>query len=258
MGIYYFNEIQILTFALVLLRVSAFFVAFPLVENAAMPGNVKILLSLVVTFVIYPIVDASRLTIDILNEMILVLALKEVLIGLIIGFIAKFFFYIISVCGEIITMSIGLSADQMFSPNMNRRVTVIEQFKLLLAGMFFLSLNGHHFFIQGVAESYKFVDISQIFLNADAFKNLPLVGQEIIAMGVKLSAPVLSAIFISNVAMGIVGRSVPQINVLITSWPINILLGLGVMFISLPLFMWTIKENLIWNTEVLFDLLKNF
>jgi flagellar biosynthetic protein FliR len=136
-------------------------------------------------------------------------------------------------------------------------VTVVEEFELMLGGLFFLAFNGHHLFLQGLAESFHFVPIAKTSIQFVTLRDLSMIAQEIISFGIKLSAPVMGAILITNVAMGIVGRAVPQINVLVMSWPVNIMLGLMILFVSLPLFMLMLKENLNWNAETLFMLLKH-
>lgn len=256
MNIYYLSEIQLLAFALVLVRISAFIVAFPLVEGASMPPIVKILLSLVMAMVLYPVVNASGLPEDILSGSLFTLVIKEAFMGLFVGFLARFFFHVLAICGEVITMSVGLSSDQVFNPHLDRRVTSLEQFHMLIGGLFFLAFNGHHIFIQGLMESFNVIPLARDSFNFVIMRDVTLIVQDILIMGIKLSAPVLGAIFLSNMAMGIIGRAVPQINVLVTSWPVNIMLGFAVMFVSLPLFMVSLGETLNWSAENLFALLK--
>lgn len=255
-NIYNLSEIQILGFALVLIRISAFLVAFPLVEGASMPPMVKLLLSLAMTIVIYPVVNSSGLDPEMLSGSLFILSIKEAFVGLFVGFLARFFFHILSICAEIITLSVGLSSDQVFNPHMDRRVTSIEQFHVLIGGLFFLAFNGHHFFIQGLVESFSAVPLSKISFNFVVMRDITLGVQNILVMGIKLSAPVLGAIFLANMAMGIIGRAVPQINVLVTSWPVNIMLGFSVMFVSLPLLIMSMGEMLNWSVENLFAILK--
>lgn len=254
-GISYLSEIQMITLALVIIRVSAFFVVFPLVENAQIPNSVKILLSFMVGFVLYAVVPNKGLTTGFIAENLIYLVIKEAFIGILVGFIAKFFFQTVSIAGDIMTMSMGLSSDQMFNPAMGRRVTAVENYQLLLAGLLFLSLNGHHMFIEGLAKSFDLVPLTQIGFNFAVLRDVSLVAQTIMEMGVKIAAPIMGAIFIANLALGIIGRTVPQINVLVTSWPINILLGFGVLIISLPLLIVSLGELMNWNAEVLMDVL---
>lgn len=257
MNPYHLTEVQILAFALVLIRISAFLVAFPLVEGASMPPMVKLLLSLAMTMLLYPIVSVKGLNQDILSGSLFVLSIKEAFMGLFVGFLARFFFHILSVCAEIITITIGLSSDQVFNPQLDRRVTSIEQFHLLIGGLFFLAFNGHHIFLQGLVESFNVIPLAKESLNFVVLRDIVAITQDILIMGVKLSAPVLGAIFLANMAMGIIGRAVPQINVLVTSWPVNIMLGFSIMFVSLPLFMMSMGEILNWSADNLFAILKH-
>jgi flagellar biosynthetic protein FliR len=256
MNISYLSEIQMLVFALVLVRFSAFLVAFPIVEGASMPPMVKILFALTMTMVVYPVVNAKGLNPEILSGSLFVMVIKEAFMGLFIGFLARFFYHILTVCGELVTMAMGLSSDQLFNPQMDRSVTGVENFYLLLGGLFFLALNGHHIFIQGLVESFNAVPLAQNTINLVPLRDLAVVGQDILIMGLKLAAPILGAIFLSNMAMGIIVRAVPQINVLVTSWPINVLLGLAVLFVTIPLYMVIMGENLNWSAENLFSILK--
>ena len=256
MNIYYLSEPQLLVFALVLIRISAFLVAFPLVESGNIPTSVKILLSMIMALVLYPVVNARGIPNDILSGSLFVLVIKEGFMGLFVGFIARFFFQALAVCGDLVTMSLGLSADQFFNPHLDRRVTVVEEFELMIGGLFFLAINGHHIFIQGLMQSFDIMPVAKTTLNFVTLRDVSLIAQDIISLGIKLSAPILGAIFITNIAMGIVGRAVPQINVLVMSWPVNIMLGFAILFVSLPLFLMSLKESLNWNAETLFEILK--
>lgn len=256
MPIQYFSELQIITLALILVRVSSFLVAFPLVEGGNIPNSAKVLLSLIISIVLYGVVPKAGITEAFITENLVFMIIKEALIGVLIGFIARLFFQAVSTAGDIVTMSVGLSSDQMFNPTIGRRVTSIETYQLMLASLLFLALNGHHFFIEGLVKSFELIPMSEQGLNLIAFRDLTLVGQIVLEMGIKLAAPVMGAIFIANVALGIIGRTVPQINVLITSWPINIILGFAVMIITLPLLLVSLSEMIQWNASYLMEFLK--
>jgi flagellar biosynthetic protein FliR len=255
-NVFQLSEVQVLAFALVLIRISAFLVAFPLVEGGSIPPQIKILFSLAMTVLLYPVVNVKGLNQDMLSGELFALSIKEAFMGLFVGFLARFFFHILSVCGEIITITIGLSSDQLFNPHLDRRVTSIEQFHLLIGGLFFLAFNGHHIFIQGLMESFNVIPLAKVSFNFVVFRDIVSITQDIFIMGIKLSAPVLGAIFLANMAMGIIGRAVPQINVLVTSWPVNIMLGFSIMIVSLPLFMVSLGETLNWSADNLFSILR--
>lgn len=256
MPIQYFTELQIIILALIVIRVSTFLVVFPLVEGGNIPQSAKLLLSLIISIVLFGVIPKENMTEAYITETLVLLVMKEILLGVLIGFIAKIFFQIVSVGAEIITMSLGLSSDQMFNPALGRRVTSIETYSMMLAGLVFLALNGHHYFIEALVQSFYLIPVSDLSLNYLSFRDLSLLGQNILEMGIKISAPIMGSIFIANMALGIIGRTVPQINVLITSWPINIMLGFGVLIITLPLMVVSYRETMQWNADFLIQFLK--
>lgn len=234
MGIFQFSEIQILTFALIFLRITAFVFTWPIFSAETVPMPVKILLSLLLSICLFP-VQSFNLPQELINDHIISLAAKEIIIGLMIGFLTRLFFFAVNVAGELVSISSGLTSAQLFNPAMGSQTQVLEQFQFSLAAMLFLFLNGHHFLIGGLAQSFSIVPISMNEIKFDQFQNVAMLGQEILFMGLKLSAPVVGTILIVNVAMGVLGRAVPQINVFTTSLQVTIIIGLGVLFWTLPL-----------------------
>ncbi|MEO0335589.1 MAG: flagellar biosynthetic protein FliR [Pseudomonadota bacterium] len=254
--IYDFNEFEILAFFLVVMRMSAFVVSWPVFGAPTVPNTLKILFALLMSMLIFPIVDYSALNQDLLSTQIIVLALREVFIGLIFGYLAKFFFFGIRIAGEIISVTIGLSSSQLFNPAFGGQVTSVEQFKIVVASLFFLAINGHHLLVGGLIDSFRVIPLSGELLNLDHFQSIGIFMQEIMEIGFSLSAPVLISIFFVNVGMAVIGRTVPQINVLITSLPVNILVGLFVMTISVPLLIWQMEGLMELTTSRLFAFVK--
>lgn len=229
-------EGQIIAFALVLLRLLAFFFASPIIGTQNVPIPVKILLSIVLAVVLFPIVSFQNVDMIRISDDVLFLAIRELFIGLFLGFLMRSFFFAISVAGEIISVSMGLGAAQVFNPTLGSQSNVIEQFQVAIATLFFFSLNGHHWFIQGMATSFELAPVSALAVKYQGFAMISNVIQDVVLIGLKISAPILISMFLANVAMGVVGRAVPQINVLVTSLPVQILLGLAVLLVCIPLF----------------------
>jgi flagellar biosynthetic protein FliR len=235
-NLYQFPEGQILGFALVLMRIIAFVVTWPVFGSANVPAPVKLLLSLLLAMVVFPTLHFANPDLITMNDQLLLLTGREIFIGFSMGFLMRMFFFAISIMGEIVSVTIGLSAAQLYNPAMGAQASVIEQFELTLATLFFLALNGHHIFISGMVQSFATAPVASLTLNFHAFATVGAAVQEILVMGLKMSAPILVAIFLTNIAMGVVGRAVPQINVLVTSMPITLMLGLIILIITTPLF----------------------
>ncbi|WP_374031218.1 flagellar biosynthetic protein FliR [Bdellovibrio bacteriovorus] len=229
------TEAQILLFALVLLRMIAYVVSSAVFGSPLVNTPVKILLSLVLSMVIFPVVKVGNVDYSLISNEIIGLAVRELIVGLALGFLTRLFFFVVSMTGDLVSMSIGLSAAQLYNPMMGSQGGVIEQFYSAMATLVFLAINGHHMLISAIAQSYELVPVSSLALNFGPFAEIAVFGQVAFVMAIKMCAPVLVAILIANLAMGILGRAVPQINVLVTSMPVTIMLGMAVVFICLPL-----------------------
>ncbi|MEK6553882.1 MAG: flagellar biosynthetic protein FliR, partial [Bdellovibrionota bacterium] len=131
-------------------------------------------------------------------------------------------------------------------------------FYSILATLFFLAINGHHLLINGIVMTY---DIVSIGASGISFQGLPGVTELVsnsMLMAVQISAPIMVSILMMNLAMALVGRAVPQINILMTSLPITTLAGLAVMFMTMPLLLSEFAPILNTTTSRVFDLLKTF
>lgn len=237
MNLFGWTEIQLLSFALVLCRISAFVVAWPVIGTPTVPNMVKIFLILILGVAVYPVVKVDYTLIQSASENLIFVVIREIAVGLTLAFILKLFFFAISIAGEMMSMSLGLASAQIFNPALGIQSNAIEQFKMLLATLFFFAINGHHFLIQGMVESFNVLQAGQLGFNFNAFNSFALVFGKVFQIGIQFAAPVVVALFLSQLALGTLGRAIPQLNVLVTGFPIQLLLGFGLMVICMPLFL---------------------
>jgi len=254
--IYRFNELEILAFILLLVRISVFFAVWPVFGLNHVPHHTKILLSLLVAFILFPIIGWQSLSKDIVSDLYILLIIKEAFIGVLIGYLARGFFYSLEVCGHLMSDALGLSSAQILNPASDTRSTILEQFYIILVTLFFLTINGHHYFIQSLVKSYEIIPLATVGLSLNPLAHFGEFAQDIMLIGLKFSAPVIASIFAMNIAMGIVGRAVPQMNVLITSLSVNILFGLFVMIFSMPMMLDSLPGVLNQTLERLFLVLR--
>ncbi len=235
-SLYKLPEAQVLLFALVLLRISAFLVSAAFFSSPLIQMPMKLLLCLALAMVLFPVIPipSSADSLILSNEIVL-LVLREVIVGLTLGFLTRFFFMVVTMAGELITTSIGLGAAQMFNPMMGSNGSAMEQFMGLIGTLVFLAVDGHHLVISGLAESFHLIPVTGMTLKHQVFQELALMGQTLLFITVKIAAPIMVSILLANMAMGILGRAVPQINVLVTSMPVTLMLGFGVLLVCLPL-----------------------
>lgn len=255
-SIYQFPEGQILAFSLVFLRIIAFVVAWPIFGSSTVPVYVKVLLALILSVLLFPVIKFQNPDLIKIEDQIIFFSIRELMVGLFLGFLIRMIFFSVSVCGEILGFSTGLSSAQIFNPAFGTNSNVMEQFQLMLATLLFLTINGHHFFIIGLAKSFELVPVSAFGFKTAAFSGAIFLVQDIVVMGLKMAAPVMLAVFLANLAMGVLGRAVPQINVMVTSLPVQVLLGLGVLIVTLPFVLTEINMLLDLMADRFFAILK--
>jgi flagellar biosynthesis protein FliR len=252
------DQSQILAFALVFLRCLSFFLSWPLFSGANVPAPLKVLLSLLVGMICFSIINPSQYPNVMQYQSMIGLAIKELILGFAMGFLTTLIFHAVAVAGELISMAMGLSAAQIFNPSLNTQQSSVSQLYFFLTAFLFLGMRGHHIFITGLVESFRMVPLSVLMPRLDSLGEFSLLGQKILEVGLMLSAPVIVSILVVNFALGIMGRAVPQINVLITSLPVNALMGLSVLVLILPFFVEAIKTEVSEFSEILFVFLKVF
>lgn len=257
-SLYNFNTNELLAFALILLRLIGFFVSMPIIGSVTVPTSSKVLLSLTVSMIIFPQVGWAKLTSSLEHLDIITLAIKEMFIGLSFGFLARLFFMAVTMAGEVTSISMGVSSAQLFNPTMGVSSTALDQFYVTIASLFFFSINGHHVLISGIYKTFELVPITKTSLSLTGLQEFGAVTQNIMSIAVKMSAPILVTILFTNVAIAIVGRAVPQINILITSLPVNILVGFAVVIVGMPLLVLEMNSLLGISTAELFEFIKTF
>ena len=170
------------------------------------------------------------------------LVCKEATIGLIMGFVARLFFDALSFGFGYMGLQMGFNAASAYDHHIEANTPVISQLIMILATLIFLSLNGHHLFLRAIMQSMETIPIGGISIHKDLPNYLLELSTSIFLIGVKISAPMSLLIFLLNCAFGIISKAVPQINVLVVSFSVNILAGFLVILLTLPLFGANVNE----------------
>ncbi len=252
------DQYQIIAFALVFFRCLGFFLSWPLFSGSGVPAPLKALLSLLMAFICITIIDPQTYPKVVQYQTLIGLGAKELLLGFSMGFLTTLIFHTVAVAGELISMAMGLSSAQIFNPALNVQQSTVNQLYYFLAAFLFLAIRGHHYFLIGLTESFRMVPLNVLLPRLSSLGEFTLLGQKVLEVALLLSAPVLVSILLVNFSLGIIGRAVPQINVLITSLPVNALLGLGVLIVSLPFFIDALKTEIVEFSEILFGYLRVF
>ncbi len=252
------NEIQILMFALILLRMTGFVISSAVLSSQNISSILKISLSVVLTLIVFKSVATNQALIRLHeNEgSLLLLAGREIIVGIALGFVTRLFFFSISMAGEMVSLSLGLSQAQIFNPMMGAVGNVVEQFYMVIATLLYLVLDGHHILIDGLVKSFATVEVAKLSLEVGALSEIVLKAQGFFILGIKLAAPILISMLIVQVGIALLSRTVPQINVITTSTAVTSALGIVILFISLPLMVMQITGILDLTSIEFFKFLK--
>ncbi|MBZ4663088.1 MAG: flhB [Caloramator sp.] len=159
------------------------------------------------------------------NLDLFILILNEILIGLFIGYIALFVFNAIRISGQFIDFSIGFTMSQYYDPNTNSTSTNIERFFYWLSLAIFVTLNFHHIILSAIIKSFEVIPLGFFLNNEKIFISFIYFFSKSFYLGVKLAAPIVLVLFITEFTMGLIARAVPQINVFILGMPIKVIVG---------------------------------
>ncbi len=255
-SVYNFSPSEMIAFALVLIRLTAFVVSWPVFGIETLPAPVKILFALVLSMLVFPVIDWSHAQVSFESTQLIWMAFREAFIGVIFGFLSRMFFMATRVAGEIISVSMGLAGAQLYNPAMGGQSSALDQILYSLAAMVFLAINGHHLFLLGILDTFRIIPLGTQLLNSAPLIGVATMVQETITAGIKMGAPVMVAIFVVNLVMGVLGKTVPQINVLITSLAVNVLVGLVVLLVALPMMLKEMPDLMEESSARLFKLVR--
>lgn len=225
-----------LRLGLIFARVSILIAAIPLMGARSVPVRIKAGLALAVAVVLFPTVPPLPPGFMSEPAAVVVGLLGEVLVGAALGLMVRAVFAGIELSGTLMGFNMGFGIVSAIDPQNNAQVSLVGQLQMLFAFLLFLATNAHHEFLRLVGHSFKSLPLLGAGLSSGIAGDLVQAGGEIFRLGLKLSAPVVAAIFLANVVLGVVARTVPQINLLIVGFPITIALGLVVLGATLPFF----------------------
>ena len=221
-------------FALALFRMTGLFVSAPLFSGREVPREVKLGLGILVTFLILPLVPVREGDLPRNLGSAAACAAAELAAGLTLGFLASMLFSAFQLAGQHIGQQMGIALADVIDPFSENEVPIIGQFQNGLALLLYVAAGGHRLLVGAAAESFRTVPLGGFRVTPALVDQLVSASGRILELSFQIAAPVLAALFLSTVALGFVSRAVPQINVFLLSFPIQIGLGLGMMIWTLP------------------------
>jgi flagellar biosynthetic protein FliR len=228
---------------LILMRVASVVMTMPVLSSRNIPAPAKIGLSAILGFVLAPSVATQMPSVPIAMPTFVLAIAQEVLLGLLFSFVVQIVFSGIQMAGQVLGIQMGLNIATTLDPVTNAgQISYIDQLYGLLAGMVFLTINGHHWVLQALATSFEIVPVGQMQLNQAVSNDIvALVGQSLV-ISIKIGLPIAAALLLTDIAFLIIGRTAPQMNIFMVGQPVKIGVGLIAFFLAMPVIVTAMGE----------------
>jgi flagellar biosynthetic protein FliR len=221
---------------LIFCRITSFFVVVPVFSSRNVPTAFKIGLAVFITFITFSGIGMNDpVPID---SLYILLVMREFLIGILMGFLVYVFFTVVQVAGSFMDIQIGYAMANVIDPMTGTSSPILGNLKYMLSILLFLSFDGHHYLIRAIIESYEWIPLNnQMFTqiyNGQISEFLIRSFAKMFYISFQLAAPIVAALFLTDLGLGLLTRVAPQFNVFVIGVPLKMILGLLLLILLFP------------------------
>jgi flagellar biosynthetic protein FliR len=216
-----------------LMRISAMFISVPLFSIKAVPARVRLILSVALTFVVMPLLPAFP-AVEMFSYQGMMVAITQVMIGLSTGFIVQLVFSAVVFAGQGIALSMGLGFASMVDPQNGQQVPVVAQLYVISSTLIFLGLDGHLLLIKMLLDSFTSLPIGIDGIDKAGIWIIIAWSSRMFAGGLLLAMPVIASLLLVNISFGVATRAAPQLNIFSVGFPVTLMLGILLIWLTLP------------------------
>lgn len=220
-------------FILVLIRVASVLFLMPVFSSNSLPVQIKAAVVLVLSILLTTVAPFTPAMFPASPLDFILLAATELFTGMTLALFLRLVFAGLQTAGQMVGVQMGLSVANIMDPQTGVQSVIVAQFAYLIALLFFLVSDGHHALLLTLYESFSLIEPGRLTLSQPLYDLIMVMGRDMFILSVKIMAPVMTILFFSQVALGILAKMVPQINMLIVSFGLNV--GLGLLFLGLTL-----------------------
>lgn len=222
-------------FLIILARWAGMIMLAPVFGARGVPAMARLGLAFSITIILYPLLQGTSPAIPFELLPYTAVVLKEVFVGLVIGFLIYLLTAILQGAGQLVDLQMGFTMGAAIDPVYGVQSPMMGNFQMILATMLLLATNSHHYIIAAMVKSYAYIPINPANLPSNYLFFTQLVGN-VFALAVQLALPIFGALLVSDVGVGLLSRTVPQLNIFAVIFPVKIVFGLVILFLSLPFF----------------------
>jgi flagellar biosynthetic protein FliR len=230
------------TFVLVFFRVAGLMLSAPLFGSAKIPRRLKVLLAIVLAYALSE--SVKRVPMPDSVWMLAVAIGGEMAFGLAMGMALSFTFVAVNWAGEIIGQQMGINLGEVFDPQFGKQGSLVGDMYFMLCLVVFLLCNGHHAMLKGVHASFEALPLLSVGMTPKLFDLLMDLFMAATLLGLRMAAPMLLTMLVVDLALGFIGKTMPQINVMTAGISMKTAIGIGVLLASLTLTSETVRDAL--------------
>lgn len=241
---------EIVRFGIVLVRLSGIMIFAPFFSNKSVPLQLRAVFALVATLVLAPSLPLQSLPAELNLNNLTTVFVNEIMVGAVLGIAASMVFAGFQFAGQIISFQLGFSYINVIDPQTQVEAPVFSFINDYIGMLFFLLINGHHWFLLAISESFKSLPVGGLQLQAPLLAYIIRLSAEILVIGIRIAGPVIVVTVIADVVLGVIGRAAPHINIIIVGMPLKTLVGfscLSFSFYFLPRYLEDLYSSL-FNT----------
>ena len=258
MDLFTIMQSQVGYFLLILVRISGIFMMMPIFSSRNIPGRVKAGFALILTYILFPVVFSNTAVMPDHFLPFLFIVAGELIVGLILGFVSSLIFSAIQMAGQLLDMQIGFGIINMIDPLSGQQAPLIGNFKYILALIIFLATNGHHVLLSALFASFKLIPVTGMVMNVAVTAFIVDLIASMFVLALKISLPVIVSLLLTDMALGILARTMPQMNIFVVGVPGKIIIGIFVLSIALPFYIFFLEMAFDGMYKNIFRLLSFF
>lgn len=223
---------QLEAFLLIFIRMTGLFILSPIFGRNNLPAVFKIGFSFFLAVIFVNVNEIPAVSMSTNISLYAIYIIKELLVGLIIGYATYVIMSAIYLAGQMIDMQVGFGSVNVLDATSNIQVPLTSNFYYMYIILIFLTLNGHFFIIQALFRSFEIIPIDMIGFNINFVPEVIDIMQEMFEIALRIAAPIIATIFVADVVLGVLSRTIPQMNVFQLGMPLKVIIGLAVIMVT--------------------------
>lgn len=224
----------LMMYLLPFVRVSAMMMALPIIGTQLVPGKIRLIFSLALTYIVVCSGNSNvMLSPDISMFTLFCIIIMQVLIGVLMGLVIHIIFQTFMMAGQIISMQMGLGFASLMDPQNGVSVPIVGQLYIMIATLLYLTMNGHLFVISILVDSFAQIPVNQFDISTIHVDKFIELGSFMFAYGLKIALPAVITILITNISFGMMTKAAPQLNIFTLGFSITLIAGISLIYICL-------------------------